>query len=80
LTERFAFSGLAVRAEGEQTIVDDVDFASTAEKLGVDFDWEILALEVPVDRPNAYWSFLPAVVLFGLVLMSQRRRRREHAA
>jgi len=79
LTDRFAFSGLAVRDEDGHTIVDDVDFSSAAEKLGVDFDWEILALEVPVDRPNAYWSFIPAFGLFSLVFTAQRRRRRDAA-
>jgi hypothetical protein len=54
-----------------------VAFDSHAEKAGIDFDWEILSLQVPTDRPAKQWMYLPALFLLGSIVMVQRRRLRE---
>ena len=50
-------------------------FDSAAEKAGIDFDWEILSLQIPVDQPPKQWMYLPALMLLGMVVFMQRRRR-----
>ena len=42
---------------------------------GIDFDWEILSLQIPVDQPPKQWMYLPALMLLGMVILMQRRRR-----
>jgi hypothetical protein len=78
--ERLAEAGLEVREEEGKVLVDNLAFGSPAEKLGLDFDWEIRGLQLPTDRPSKLWMVIPALVLFGLVLFSQRTRRARQAA
>ncbi|MHA6964619.1 TRAP transporter permease [Zobellella denitrificans] len=74
--ERLASTGIsAVRVEGDKAVIEQVDFGSQAERLGVDFDLEIVALQRPADRPSKEWMFLPALALAGLVAWRQRRRQ-----
>lgn len=74
--ERLASTGIsAVRVEGDKAVIERVDFGSQAERLGVDFDLEIVALQRPADRPSKEWMFLPALALAGLVAWRQRRRQ-----
>ncbi|WP_349369330.1 TRAP transporter permease [Salinarimonas sp.] len=41
----------------------------------------VTAVEVPVEQPARAWSYLPALILFGLVWLAQSRRlKREEAA
>ncbi len=72
--ERLERSGLLLRQENKKMLVDTVVFDSAAEKAGIDFDWEILSLQIPVDQPPE-WMYLPALMLLGMVLFMQRRRR-----
>ncbi|PSJ48118.1 C4-dicarboxylate ABC transporter [Zobellella endophytica] len=73
---RLASTGIsALRAEGGKVVVDMVEFGSQAERLGVDFDLEIVALQRPADRPRKEWMFIPALALAGLIAWLQRRRR-----
>lgn len=53
----------------------NVVFGSAAEKAGIDFDWEILGIEVETDRMPKQLLFLPALVLLALVWVIQRGRR-----
>ena len=78
--ERLAEAGLEVREEEGKVLVDNLAFGSPADKLGLDFDWEIRGLQLPADRPSKLWMVIPALVLFGLVLFSQRTRRTRQAA
>ncbi|WP_375058063.1 TRAP transporter permease [Zobellella sp. DQSA1] len=74
--ERLASTGIAaIREEGSKAIIERVDFGSQAERLGVDFDLEIVALQRPAQRPSKEWMFIPALALAGLVAWLQRRRR-----
>jgi TRAP transporter 4TM/12TM fusion protein len=73
--ERLAEAGLEVREEDGKVLVDSLVYGSPAEQTGLDFDWEIRELKLEADRPSKLWMNLPALILFGLVLFSQRRRR-----
>jgi TRAP transporter 4TM/12TM fusion protein len=74
--ERMANLGIELYEDGDQTLVDFVEFGSQAAELGFDFDQEILEVLAPVDRWTKEWMWLPALGIFGLVVVMQRRRRR----
>lgn len=73
-TERLLSTGLELRQEDGSTIVDMVGFDSPAEKAGIDFDWKILMIERPLDRPAKQFLFIPALLLLLGIAQSQRRR------
>ena len=56
-------------------MVSGVKFGSQAEKLGIEQGYTISSVEMPLDRPAKEWIFVPAMVLLGLIVMLQRRRR-----
>jgi len=68
-------AGIMVREEDGKVLVDQVVFGSPAEEAGVDFDWQITSVEVPADRMPKEIFFIPALLLLGLVMFLQRRRR-----
>ncbi|QUM75903.1 TRAP transporter permease [Moritella sp. 24] len=72
--ERLLSTGLELRTEGDKTIVDMVGFDSPAEKSGIDFDWGILMVERPLDRPAKEFLFIPALLLLAGIALGQRRR------
>jgi len=78
--ERIAEAGLEIREEDGKVLIDNLVFGSPAEQLGLDFDWEIRALQLKSDRPSKLWMIIPSLVLFGLVLFSQRTRRTRQTA
>ncbi|MFD2191907.1 TRAP transporter permease [Pistricoccus aurantiacus] len=75
--ERLENLGLELITEDDRAIVDMVTFGSQAADLGFDFDQEIIEVLAPVDRWNKEWMWIPALLVFGLVVMLQRRRRRD---
>ena len=72
---RLEKAGLELRTEKKRVYVDMVTFDSLAQKAGIDFDWEILSLQIPTDRPAKQWMYFPALALLFLVVIRQRRRR-----
>ena len=79
--ERLKHAGLEIRLEDSKAFIDALDFGGPAEQLGLDFDWEILELEVESDRLPQQLVYLPAIGLLALVGWLQvSRRRREPAA
>ncbi|MGI9333301.1 MAG: TRAP transporter permease [Gammaproteobacteria bacterium] len=74
--ERLKNAGLEIRTEEARVFVDAIDFGGPAEQLGLDFDWEILELEVESDRPPQQLVFLPAILLLGLIAWLQISRRK----
>jgi len=72
---RLEKAGLELRTEKKRVIVDMVAFNSLAQKAGIDFDWEILSLQIPTDRPAKQWVYLPAFLLLALLIYVQRKRR-----
>ena len=61
--------------EDGQVFADNVMFGSAAQDVGIDFDWEIVYLEAPAERPPKQLMFIPALLLLGLVAWIQKRRR-----
>ena len=72
---RLEKAGLELRTEKKRVFVDMVTYDSLAQKAGIDFDWEILSLQIPTDRPAKQWMYFPALALLGLVVIRQRQRR-----
>jgi len=78
--ERLAEIGIETRNEEGKTLIDNVVFSSPAEKAGIDFDQEILNIQVPAKRPPKQIMFIPALLLLSLVWFMQRGRSRKLAA
>ncbi|MCA8863670.1 MULTISPECIES: TRAP transporter permease [unclassified Halomonas] len=78
--ERMEALGMELLADGDQAVVDFVEFGSQAAELGFDFDQEIIEVLAPVDRWTKEWMWIPALVIFGLVVLMQRRRREKQSA
>ena len=75
--ERLRKIGLTVSSLGGEVQVAAVQFGSPAEKLGLEQSFRITAIEMPAARPRPEWMFVPALVLLGVVVALQLRRR-EH--
>ncbi len=74
-SERLAGIGIETRIEEEKTLIDNVVFSSPAEKAGIDFDQEILNIQMPAKRPPEQLMFIPALLLYALVWVVQRGRK-----
>ena len=72
--EKLAGIGIETRDEDGRIFVDMVTFASPAQKAKIDFDQEILSVQMPTDRPNKEWMFIPALILLSLIWFLQRGR------
>jgi TRAP transporter 4TM/12TM fusion protein len=73
--ERLAGIGIETRVEEGKTLIDNVVFSSPAEKAGIDFDQEILNIQMPAKRPPKQLMFIPAFLLYALVWFVQRGRK-----
>jgi hypothetical protein len=78
--DRLADAGLEVRVEDGKVFADNVMFGSKAQELGIDFDWEIVNLQVEADRPPKQLMFIPAFALLALIAWLQWRRKPSVAA
>jgi TRAP-type uncharacterized transport system fused permease subunit len=72
-------AGMTLRVEDGKVLVDDVRTNSPAQQEEIDFDWEIQTLEVPSERPDKEWLYIPAFLLLGGVVFFQVVRRRRSA-
>jgi C-terminal processing protease CtpA/Prc len=72
--EKLAALGIETIEEDGKVIVDMVGFGSPAQKAKIDFDQEILSIQMPTDRPNKEFMFIPALLLLALVWFLQRGR------
>ena len=71
-------SGIEFRDEDGKIFVDNLSFGGPAEQLGIDWDWELVELEVPADRPPKEIFYLPALLLvLGVYLLQRRRQPKE---
>ncbi len=75
--DRLAQIGFDTRQEDGKTLVDNVAFSSPAEKAQIDWDQEILNIQVPAKRPPKQLMFIPAFLLFALIWMVQKGRIRK---
>ena len=73
--EKLEGIGIETREEDGRIFIDNVGFASEAEKAGVDFDQEILNIQVPTHRLPMEMMYIPVTLLYLFVVMVQRRRR-----
>ena len=76
-TDRLAGIGIETREEEGKVYIDNVVFGSVAEKSGIDFDQEILHLQVPNHRLPPELMYIPAVGLYALLYLIQARRRKK---
>jgi TRAP transporter 4TM/12TM fusion protein len=72
--EKLAGMGLETREEDGKIYVENVAFASPAEKANLDFDQEILSVQIENERPPKQLMFFPALLLLMLVWFSQKKR------
>ena len=70
-------AGIEFREEGNKLIVDNINFGGVSEQLGIDFDWEVVQLEVAADRLPKELFYIPALILVGGIYLLQMRRRRK---
>ncbi len=73
-TQRLADAGLEIRVDQGRVFAENVVFGSDAQNVGLDFDWEIVNLQVEAERPPKHLMFIPALLLLALVAWVQRRR------
>lgn len=73
--ERLDNLGMALLIEDGTATVDMVTYGSQAAELGFDFDQEIIEVLAPVDRWTKELMWIPAFLVFGLIVLMQRRRR-----
>lgn len=66
--------GLNLYEEGDKVLVDSVTFGSIAADAGLEFDQQILSVRAPTDRWIKELMWIPGFLLFGLVVLLQRRR------
>ncbi|MGI9535609.1 MAG: TRAP transporter permease [Desulfocapsaceae bacterium] len=72
--ERIQAIGFETREEEGKIVIDNVMFASSAEKARIDFDQEVLNVQVPNPRPPKQLMFIPALMLLVLVWFLQKGR------
>jgi TRAP transporter 4TM/12TM fusion protein len=74
--EKLQSAGIAVTPQGDRFVIRSVRPSSEAAKLQVRVGNEVIGVKVPNPRPNPYWVAAPAIVLYGLIILWQMRRRR----
>ncbi len=67
-------AGLELVESDGKIIVDSLGFGGPAEQAGVDFDWQLVAIEKPADRMPKELVYIPALALLALIIFLQRRR------
>ena len=72
--EKLSGLGIETRDEDGRIFVDMVGFGSPAKKAKIDFDQEILSIQMPLDRPNKEIMFIPALLLLALIWRLQKTR------
>ncbi|MEX0732737.1 MAG: TRAP transporter permease [Aquisalimonadaceae bacterium] len=74
VAQRLTGAGLTVMEMGDRVQISNVGYGSTADRMGLEFGWDITGILVPADRPARQWFFIPALGLLGLIWWWQRRR------
>ncbi|PSL20052.1 TRAP transporter permease [Shimia abyssi] len=73
----FDGAGIEFREEDGKLFVDNLNFGGPSEQLGIDFDWELVELEIPADRMPKEIFYIPALLLLGFVYLLQMGRKRK---
>ena len=77
--ERIANAGLTIMSTPNSVQVMAVSLKGAAEKAGFEQGFKLTGIELPADRMNKEWLFLPAFALLALICMLQRLRPDEIA-
>lgn len=77
--QRLQDLGLMISFSDDKVMVDMVGFDSPAQKVGIDFGWEILAVETETDRPPKQLVYIPVILLLAGMAALQLRRRKNIA-
>ncbi len=75
--DKLSGMGIETREEKGKVFVDMVGFGSPAEKAKIDFDQEIVKIQLPNDRPQKQWMYIPAFLLLALIVALQLRRSKK---
>lgn len=70
-------AGIDLRNEDGKYYIDDVSFGGAAEQLGIDFDWEVVELDVATVRLPKELFYIPAFLLVAVVIWLQVGRKRK---
>ncbi|EBA10070.1 TRAP transporter permease [Sagittula stellata] len=73
--DRLMATGIETIDRDGSVIIDNVAFDSPAQKVGLDWDQEIVEVLAPQAQPSKYLMYLPALLILALVVWLQRRRR-----
>ena len=75
---RLEAAGLFLEERDGKLTVADVGVNSRAEKIGLDIadDHVVVGIDVPLEQPPKFLFSLPGLALFGLVALTQVRRKR----
>ncbi|MGM0394340.1 MAG: TRAP transporter permease [Thermodesulfobacteriota bacterium] len=73
--DRLREVGFEVIEEDGKMLVNNMMFGSNAERMGIDFDQEIVSVMMESDRPPKQLMFIPALALLGLIYFLQKRRQ-----
>ncbi len=66
--------------EGGAMSVQMVTFGTQADRVGVEMGWRVQEVLMPADRPAKEWFYIPGLLLLGVVVLAQWRRRGRQAA
>jgi hypothetical protein len=77
--DRLFDAGLETYEEDGKVLIDNVTYDSPAQAAGLDFDQVIATVLAPKPTPPKQLMYIPALVLFGLIALVQRRRRKAEA-
>ena len=71
-------AGIAFAENDGTWIVDNVVFGKFAQKKGIDFDWQVLTVEVPAERIWKEVFYIPALMLLAFIWFLQKGRLRKY--
>jgi len=71
-------AGLELREEDGKLIIDNLVFGGVAQKQKLDFDYIIEDIQIENDRPAKHWFYLLALIILGLVIVSQKGRIKKY--
>ncbi|HUX26122.1 MAG TPA: TRAP transporter permease [Burkholderiales bacterium] len=75
--ERIAKAGLTIMATPDGPQVVAVRLKGAADKAGFEQGFKVTGIEVPADRMNKEWLYLPALFLLAIIFLLQRARPEE---
>lgn len=73
--QRLSNAGLELERTDNNFTVSNVVFGSAAEKAGIDFDWNIVSVQVEAERLPKHFMYIPAILCLSVVWSLQRRRQ-----